>query len=1816
MHYFLSKGALFRLSAWILIQALICSQALPAGAWALPPAEGREHLRVGQTESRGGLEELEKQLKPAGLEEPRTLPQAINRWFKADAAAREEQALEDWLAARGEERIRRFVERVIDQVEGLADPRQFGAFEVPAFDPAAIPAPGQRSGSYPIPSSIEEFERERVRMMAHVAVRRAFGHLRGKPIRVVANVGIGYVGTAVTIVTADAEGIIHLDQAVLASAGLEEKVPGAGVAATEETGEVERVLSFIQPGYRLTAAGTALVRESLGGHLAINLAARRLMQTSDMDGAVPDEAQAHHILIRSWMAAAYRLSDFESELFTRRALEEDFGTTTFLREFRTPQVRAETRERSLELERTARQLAQLAKPAPVQSPVADFIDLAVEFVQTQNLQTRTLDYPPNRLFPMAALAILASPRFARLTDPQLAAAILAVIYKEYGPIAVSDPEKDLWEGERFQEAVTQALALYRTVDLPQELVRPVLEPFISGFDSRSMTDDQLRKVANLAAVGGKIVLDVVRRTLGPSAGTDAVIERHLEGYFENSLAAFILYSLNQIQYESDVKVPVWHERLFDEYRRTPRSATESGLEEIPPAADPLSSGYAPGRYVVSSPAAVPPVGEVTLPFADADPLRIRGAVQKGERVVLRTQLDRVGERLWDKQDNAQKLQLLYKLVYDLAEKEQPLGVEALRRVIDGLNSPVQAVAAAARDVIVKARVHGVAWTVRDLVRAYQERQKTDPLGPYAAHYFRDALTTRLDLTHKMELGSPETPLFAGEMTDERIREIQTQLERLVNPKSRLAQLTGSGQRLAAPIDLVDAGFQQGGFPTQELMVDIGSQPHDVVKVLFALVAKLYAENMPVWRAEFGRNDAEKQMPAEWTVAIGMDPRSTGPAIFQTAARIFRQMGIGVKFIGVTGAPEAAARTLLADPSENLLGAFEITPSHIAQGFQGTKLMLWTGQILPWARAEKFNEQIIEASKDFSQVRQVIEWLQDESLNAEIDRILQEMPAEYAVSKAKYHQYIKQLFTGSSKTGAELDAEVGALSAELKRLGVTIVLDANGGAGIADLPVFDEVFGGYVVIGANAAEFAHSLPPGEISAQALMELGARIAPAFDEKQLCCLWVNPDPDRDRKGIVYREPGGTFLYLDPQAGYLLDVLNHVLSAREAQIPGVGVVANEATTVVVSTLAKRLGFDFLVSETGEASVVAAMNRLKAQLLAKHGADPSQVTVMGGEGSAAATIAGEVQVRDMIQGVVSMMNFLRKPERVRELINLLVDDEREKTRLLGQVDSWYRPGQLQYLIYHLVHEILPAMRNTDTGFDTEIHQGVGIANQKPFKDTADRLLAPDGTWINRIRRETAEVLGVPEDRIRISEPINSIEDYQLPGAGRRTLPDGRTIHDGGYELQVFYRDASETEHYLYKLEFRRSKTQIGDTRRLVFNAVGFLPRDAAEELAGRLYDRTRSLWLGFLNDLEVEELMGHVEGSYGLPHLSTLEELSASLDRLLGTTRQARAVRVERLTDPKKKTYSRTDTENIAEQDAAAEGAIDWLSQRLSGISPAVERLSNLAGAIRQSGTVSSDQTAALRRELQGIQNEFSASLWNSSQDRNAFSRTAAQDLVGKSLLWKVNRLLGDLGSASAQEVPARVDRLTALLKDLRPFAALGPASRNPKDGVVFSNLVNAKILLSGEADYAQAAEAKSGLEEHLFWISAGVRTAQHLVILTPETARAGLEALSAVRPPTGEGPLQVAVVARDAAQEREIAAGLEEAGLVLALPIVRQEGRPLADLILDIEMWAWAKSLQTYVVNTLQDLFGIAPFLKFVPASVRAWTNRVEQITTGISA
>lgn len=142
------------------------------------------------------------------------------------------------------------------------------------------------------------------------------------------------------------------------------------------------------------------------------------------------------------------------------------------------------------------------------------------------------------------------------------------------------------------------------------------------------------------------------------------------------------------------------------------------------------------------------------------------------------------------------------------------------------------------------------------------------------------------------------------------------------------------------------------------------------------------------------------------------------------------------------------------------------------------------------------------------------------------------------------------------------------------------------------------------------------------------------------------------------------------------------------------------------------------------------------------------------------------------------------------------------------------------------------------------------------------------------------------------------------------------------------------------------------------------------------------------------------------------------------------------------------------------------------------------------------------------------------------------------------------------------------------------------------------------------------AGAEEFLR-IPAGA-TAGRVVILTPATAEAGLEAIERLRPADGEPPLTIGVIVEGAAQEARVQAGLEEAGVMLLAPLVNltMTKQTAAEAVVELQLVAWQRQWETFVFEAFGQLRELGVFLQMLPAAAQTWLERIERAAVGVAA
>jgi len=128
--------------------------------------------------------------------------EAMGQYFNPDSGVKEEKRLRDFLVSQGEQGIHEFAHAIMED-RGITE-EEFGHYYVPPTTTDVDKFKGETAWGvmgeeYLMPSGRATFEKERLELMADVAIQRALGR------RIISTVGIGHVATAMITVTAKAE---------------------------------------------------------------------------------------------------------------------------------------------------------------------------------------------------------------------------------------------------------------------------------------------------------------------------------------------------------------------------------------------------------------------------------------------------------------------------------------------------------------------------------------------------------------------------------------------------------------------------------------------------------------------------------------------------------------------------------------------------------------------------------------------------------------------------------------------------------------------------------------------------------------------------------------------------------------------------------------------------------------------------------------------------------------------------------------------------------------------------------------------------------------------------------------------------------------------------------------------------------------------------------------------------------------------------------------------------------------------------------------------------------------------------------------------------------------------------------------------------------------------------------------------------------------------------------------------------------------------------------------------------------------------------
>lgn len=360
------------------------------------------------------------------------------------------------------------------------------------------------------------------------------------------------------------------------------------------------------------------------------------------------------------------------------------------------------------------------------------------------------------------------------------------------------------------------------------------------------------------------------------------------------------------------------------------------------------------------------------------------------------------------------------------------------------------------------------------------------------------------------------------------------------------------------------------------------------------------------------------------IAVGTDTRPTGPAIADTAMRVFLARGFIVRFLGITASPEIMAYVKTDDA---IHGFFYVSASHNPVGHNGFKMGLSDGAVLP-------RETVLPMIDSFR-----VRLLDDDQLGAlldEISRIDPSLPeritAERDGWKARAEErYRRFLIPDPSTTPREKTEEAyEEADRELARFG--IVADFNGSARTTsiDREILPRLGLPFAAYNDQPGRIVHQILPegaGLDDAAELLRKHHALDSVFE------VAYTPDNDGDRGNLVFIDDDGEPRILDAQTVFSLVVLIELADDYRCRPPGPDrastvVVANGPTSARVDEIAAIFGASVSRAEVGEANVVS----LVQQHLQAH-----RIVPVAGEGSNGGTIKPPATVRDPLSTLLSL---------------------------------------------------------------------------------------------------------------------------------------------------------------------------------------------------------------------------------------------------------------------------------------------------------------------------------------------------------------------------------------------------------------------------------------------------------------------------------------------------------------------------------------------------------------------------------------------------
>ena len=651
----------------------------------------------------------------------------------------------------------------------------------------------------------------------------------------------------------------------------------------------------------------------------------------------------------------------------------------------------------------------------------------------------------------------------------------------------------------------------------------------------------------------------------------------------------------------------------------------------------------------------------------------------------------------------------------------------------------------------------------------------------------------IDVETRLEIGNPDKLPFERKGKGWIEKGLQENIEKRI--KFGIASASGIRQ-------IFDNTY---GDEATDYVDGTGTEITDAAKIHIATIVDSFVELL---KEQFG--------DLHPTVVVAIDSRHTGPAIADIVVRTLMLHRVNVRYTFITPVTETAVYS-----REVSDGFIYVSSSHNPRGYNGLKLGLNDGRVLPRHIALPFIQQYQSKLRDVGNTESMIHKLN----SVEPDRVREvyaQIDSHRKESRKVYASFFDSVITDTEDKEKAAERKK-RIKEEIQRRDIWVGLDPNGGARRDKEYLKSWGFRVLEINGRPRLDMVHELAPTAPACE--QAKGALLKAQKQGKNIIAFFVF-DTDGDRRNVVIPDGKGSAVVAGVQTIFALDVLCNILEASiqhpassiQHQEPGIAI--NGPTSSVIEQLSYYLGFMVKRVEVGEANVAT-----RGKLIHEKGV---HVPIMG-EGSNGSVFNLALLVREPLHTVKTLINFITKPELTKMLLERLHQEDK--------YDEWHSPERINNLLINIIN-VLPPSATTDFFTDEGIRRSRYDLPQDQFKAEFDACF--ESQFWPQIAQEIRRNYGGEP----IAEFVNYEGENELRGKGNRKT------NTGGYKIEFYVRTQGGEKRHIGWIWFRSSGTERGIMRRGV--SISHWEMDSkAAEVVSQFYKYMDGMFANALNTVE-----------------------------------------------------------------------------------------------------------------------------------------------------------------------------------------------------------------------------------------------------------------------------------------------------------------------------------------------------------------------------